>query len=129
MAKCNLGKVKKESMLVSGHSLKIWVGTSALIIRVLSAWSELDLFLARAIYLVDTLGFRALALCWPTHPHLEGNARVSIHSTAVTVWLVPEVGCGGVAMVTSAQGVASPLWLGTNPPITSIGDLFLVFAY
>ena len=84
MAKCNLGKVKKESMLVSGHSLKICVGISALI-RVLSAWSELDLFLARAIYLVDTLGFRALALCWPTHPHLEGNARVSIHSTAVTV--------------------------------------------
>ena len=62
VAKCNLGKVKKESMLVSGHSLKICVGTSALI-RVLSAWSELDLFLARAIYLVDTLGFRALALC------------------------------------------------------------------
>ena len=38
-----------------------------------------------------------------------------------------EVGCGGVAMVTSAQGVASPLWLGTNPPITSIGDLFLMW--
>ena len=62
VAKCNLGKVKKESMLVSGHSLKICVGISVLI-RVLSAWSKLDLFLARAIYLVDTLGFRALALC------------------------------------------------------------------